>query len=97
MIPLCDRVTWDRRANRARPATLDRMENPVLEVKRVIAAVEDLKDIEENWEQLDVKVKLVKRVKLANEVSKGLLDLKANRYQSNSFLLNYLNLNFFKQ
>lgn len=48
----------------------------------MIAAVEDLKDIAENWELLGVKVKLVKRAKLENEVSKDLSGRKANRYGS---------------
>ena len=48
-------------------------------MKRAIAADEDLKDIVVNWELLDVKEKLERRVKVANAESKDLLDLKANR------------------
>lgn len=66
-------------ASRARPVTLDLLAKLESEVRRVIAAVEDLKDIEENWELLDVKEKSVKREKVANAVSKDPSDPKANR------------------
>jgi hypothetical protein len=46
----------------------------------VIAAEEDLKDIAENWELLDVRVKSERRVKVENVVPKVPSDLKEKPY-----------------